>query len=56
MLKNVSKKVRVSCPAYKNGKTFIGVITSIKSPLTYYVQLEGNSKSTSFFHGWVEII
>ena len=52
----IGRDVEVCSPAYKNGKKFLGVITGIKSELTYFVRLNGNSKSTTFAACWITLI
>lgn len=52
----IGKNVEVRCPAYKNGTKSLGVITGIKSELTYFVRLNGNSKSSTFAACWITLI
>lgn len=53
----IGKKVRISCPIYKNGRTFYGVVKSIKKQTTafttYNVLIDGNSRTTSFSDDWL---
>lgn len=51
----IGRSVEVRSPAYKNGKKFLGIITGIKSELTYYVKLNGNSKSSTFAARWITL-
>jgi len=48
----IGQLVNVKCPAYKNGRKFIGKVTRITDK-GYMVRIEGNSKSTSFAACWV---
>jgi hypothetical protein len=56
----INKKVRINCPTYQNGKTFVGVIKSIKAQTndftTVLVKIQGHSKSTRFALKWLTFI
>lgn len=53
----INKRVRIICPVYKNGKTFYGLVRSIKTTynksITYNVLIDGNNKTTSFAERWL---
>ncbi len=53
----VGKKVRISCPVFKNGRTFYGVVKSIKKEteryITYNVIIDGNTKTSSLANCWL---
>jgi len=52
----MTQRVKINCPAYKNGKTFYGFITGQKNSITALVLIDGNKKSTSFCFNWLTII
>ena len=57
----IGTKVKINCPVYKNGRTFIGVIKGVKKGIiigqrTLYVLIDGNSKCTAFGEVWIKEI
>ena len=52
----IGKRIQIKSPAYKNGRKHTGIITGIKSELTYFVKIDGNSKSSTFAHCWITLI